>query len=47
MGEPKAGFCEMEIGRPAGAFEKADQRRRAFDAHFCLAETEAEKSFFK
>lgn len=41
------GFCEMEIGRLTGAFENADQRRLAFNAHFCLAEAEAERSVVK
>lgn len=37
MDEPNMGFCEMEMKRTADTFEKADQLRRRFDAHFSLA----------
>lgn len=46
MVEANTGFCEMEIGGLTGAFEKADQQRRTFCAHFCLAGAEAETSVF-
>lgn len=46
MAEPNTGFCEMEIEGLTGAFEKADQQRCTFSAHFCLAGAETETSVF-